>query len=128
VPAVRAIGTARPGRQVATVGRLDVVPNSPNAVPGQVTLIVDLRDLSADLLEVMAEEIRQRAAEIGQETGTTVEMRRVTEYAAVEASNTVQQVIADAADAAGLTAVRMPSGAGHDAGMMARLGPMGMIL
>ena len=128
VLAVRAVGTARPGRQVATVGRLDVVPNSPNAVPGQVTLIVDLRDLSADLLEVMAEEIRQRAAEITQETGTTVEMRRVTEYAAAEASNTVQQVIADAADAAGLTAVRMPSGAGHDAGMMARLVPMGMIL
>jgi N-carbamoyl-L-amino-acid hydrolase len=128
VLAVRAVGTARPGRQVATVGRLDVVPNSPNAVPGQVMLIVDLRDLSADLLEVMADEIRQRAAEIAQETGTPVEMRRVTEYAAAEASDTVQQVIADAADAAGLTAVRMPSGAGHDAGMMARLGPMGMIL
>ena len=51
-----------------------VVPNSPNAVPGQVTLIVDLRDLSADLLKVMAEEIRQRAAEVAQETGTPVEM------------------------------------------------------
>jgi N-carbamoyl-L-amino-acid hydrolase len=128
VLAVRAVGTSRPGRQVATVGRLDVVPNSPNAVPGQVTLIIDLRDLSADLLELMADEIRERAAGIAQESGTTVEMRRVTEYAAAEATPAVQQVIADAADDAGLTAVRMPSGAGHDAGMMARLGPMGMIL
>jgi N-carbamoyl-L-amino-acid hydrolase len=76
----------------------------------------------------MADEIRQRAAGIAQESGTTVEMRRVTEYASAEATPTVQQVMSDAADGAGLTSVRMPSGAGHDAGMMARLGPMGMIL
>jgi N-carbamoyl-L-amino-acid hydrolase len=128
VLAVRAAGIARPGRQVATVGRFDVVPNSPNAVPGRVTLVVDLRDLSDDILEVMADEIRERARVIAHESGTTVDMRRVTQYASAEAAPAVQQAIADAADDAGLAAVRMPSGAGHDAGMMARLGPMGMIL
>ncbi len=127
VLAVRAVGTGRPGKQVATVGRLDVLPNSPSAVPGQVTLIVDLRDLSADVLELMADEVRQRIAVIARETGTTVEMQRIAEYAAADATPTVQQAIADSADEAGLTAVQMPSGAGHDAAMMARLGPMGMI-
>lgn len=127
VLAVREVGTARPGRQVATVGRLEVVPNSPNAVPGRVTLIIDLRDLSVDVVTRMATEIQARIDATAQQTDVAAEMRLISQYGAAQAAPAVQEVIAQAAQQAALSAVRMPSGAGHDAGMMARLGPMGMI-
>lgn len=127
VLAVREVGVSRDGLQVATVGRLDVVPNSPNAVPGQVTFVIDLRDLSDRVVEGMGNEIRQQIEAIATESGTTIRMRRVSEYGSAAASVPVQDAIAQAAEEAGLPAVRMPSGAGHDAGMLARLVPMGMI-
>jgi N-carbamoyl-L-amino-acid hydrolase len=39
----------------------------------------------------------------------------------------IQSTIEQAASDSGLKTMRLPSGAGHDAQMMARLGPMGMI-
>jgi len=127
VLAVREVGESLPGQQVATVGRMAVLPNSPNAVPGEVTFTVDLRDLSVATLEEMEGRIRARVAGIVEGTGVTAEMRRVSEYAPAAAADWVQDAVDAAAVEAGLEAVRMPSGAGHDAGMMALLGPMGMI-
>ena len=49
VLAVRQIAAERQGRQVGTVGRLEVEPNSPNVVPGRVTLSVEFRDLATML-------------------------------------------------------------------------------
>ncbi len=66
--AVREAVTARPGRQVGTVGRLEVTPNSPNVIPGKVMLSVELRDLSEDVLRSLAEDIRARAAARSPET------------------------------------------------------------
>jgi N-carbamoyl-L-amino-acid hydrolase len=43
------------------------------------------------------------------------------------AASAVQDAVARASQTMGLEARRMPSGAGHDAQMMAQLGPMGMI-
>ena len=60
--AVRQIVTSEPGRQVGTVGRLEVTPNSPNVIPGVVRLTIELRDLSAEKLTRLAERIRRRAA------------------------------------------------------------------
>src|SRR5205823_6393123 len=39
-----------PGRQVGTVGQLNVFPNAPNVVPGRVTHTIEFRDLSEDTL------------------------------------------------------------------------------
>ncbi|MEO8128875.1 MAG: Zn-dependent hydrolase, partial [Bryobacteraceae bacterium] len=44
--AVNEIVRREPGRQVGTVGQLNVTPNAPNVVPGPVRLTVELRDLS----------------------------------------------------------------------------------
>jgi N-carbamoyl-L-amino-acid hydrolase len=112
---------------VATVGRFSVSPNAPNVIPGEVSLTVEFRDLSAELLELMAEELGDRLQLIAAETGTTIDMRQVSTNAPAVAAPRVQEAIIQAAGDEGLAALRLPSGAGHDAQMMARLGPMGMI-
>jgi N-carbamoyl-L-amino-acid hydrolase len=125
--AVREVVTSHPGRQVGTVGKLELSPNAPNVVPGSATLIIELRDLSVDLLKMIAEEIRARAAKIAEATRTTIEIVPASSNAPAIADTAVQDVIASSAKELRLSSVRMPSGAGHDAQMMAQLAPMGMI-
>ena len=127
VLAIREIVTREPGRQVGTVGKLEVTPNATNVIPGTVTHTIDLRDLDAAKLTRLATEIRERAAAIAAATRTEIEVARVTHHDPALAAPGVQQAIAGSAEALGLKWVRMPSGAGHDAQMAARLGPMGMI-
>jgi N-carbamoyl-L-amino-acid hydrolase len=125
--AVRDIAMARPGRHVATVGRLEVEPNAPNVIPGVARFTIELRDLSMEKLTGIVEEIRARARQIAAATRTTISIEPLSRNPPAIASPDVQRAIERAADALGLGHSRLPSGAGHDAQMMAQLGPMGMI-
>jgi N-carbamoyl-L-amino-acid hydrolase len=125
--AVRDVVMGHPGRQVGTVGKLELSPNAPNVVPGSATLIIELRDLSVDLLKKMADEIGARAASIAASTKTTIDIAPASSNAPAIADTAVQDVIEQTAKTLNLSSVRMPSGAGHDAQMMAQLAPMGMI-
>jgi N-carbamoyl-L-amino-acid hydrolase len=88
---------------------------------------VELRDLSGATLTGLADRIQARAREIAAATQTTIGFRRINHNEGATADPRVQRAIERAADALTLTRVRMPSGAGHDAQMAARLCPMGMI-
>jgi N-carbamoyl-L-amino-acid hydrolase len=127
VLAIREEVTCLPGRQVGTVGRLDVTPNAANVIPGRVEAAIELRDLSAEKLRVLAEAIDRRAQEIAARTKSTIAIEPVGGYAGAPAAASVMAAIERASDALALQHTRLPSGAGHDAQMMARLGPMGMI-
>ena len=125
--AVRDIVSSEPGRQVGTVGRLEVIPNAPNVIPGVVRLTIELRDLSTEKLKRLAELIRLRATEIGEQTKTSIEFTSSNSNIPANAAVEVQQAIERVAGRLGLGTRRLPSGAGHDAQMMAQLSPMGMI-
>jgi N-carbamoyl-L-amino-acid hydrolase len=125
--AVHHIVSSEPGRQVGTVGRLDVIPNAPNVISGAARLTIELRDLSPEKLERLADRIRLRAVEIARDTKTSIEFTSSSHNAPANAAEEVQRAIERTARRLGLASQRMPSGAGHDAQMMARLSPMGMI-
>jgi N-carbamoyl-L-amino-acid hydrolase len=127
VLAIREIVTREPGRQVGTVGKMEVSPNATNVIPGVVKHTIDLRDLDALKLTRIGDEIRGRARVIAAATRTQIDVERVTHHDAALAASAMKEAIARAADTLGLRSVRMPSGAGHDAQMAARLCPMGMI-
>jgi N-carbamoyl-L-amino-acid hydrolase len=127
VIAVNEIVRSEPGRQVGTVGQLNVSPNVPNIVPGGVKLVVELRDLSGPKIAKMGEQVRTRAREIAAQTKTQIDVRPAAHHDAALATPEVQASIEAACDKLALKHQRLPSGAGHDAQMMALLGPMGMI-
>jgi N-carbamoyl-L-amino-acid hydrolase len=118
---------SRPGRQVGTVGRFELSPNSPNVIPGKALMSVELRDLSEATLTALGEDIRRRASEIARETGTEIAMTLASRNPPATAHAGMQKAIGRAAERAGLQAATLPSGAGHDAQNMAVLCPMGMI-
>lgn len=125
--AVREIVMAEQGRQVGTVGHLEVHPNATNVVPGRVTMSIEMRDLSEEKLTRMGKAVEARAARIGQETGVGIRLRKKTRHEAAPTAAPLQRMIEDAAGERGWKTMRLPSGAGHDAQMMALLCPMGMI-
>lgn len=127
VLAVREIVTREPGAQVGTVGHLSVSPNAPNVIPGEVKHTIELRDLSEETIARLADEIRARAANIATANGVRIDLTRASHHGAALASDVVQTAIGEAASDLGLATRPMPSGAGHDAQSMSRLGPMGMI-
>ena len=125
--AVRDAVTKVPGRQVGTVGQLEVSPNAPNVIPGTVRLTIELRDLSPEKLRGIMDDIRGRARQIAAQTRTQIEITDLSRNPPALASPDVQAAIERAAKTLSLPSTRLPSGAGHDAQMMAQLGPMGMI-
>jgi N-carbamoyl-L-amino-acid hydrolase len=127
VLAVREIVMREPGRQVGTVGQITVSPNAPNVVPGLVRQTIELRDLSKEKIARLASDIAARARAIGTATRTEIDITLTSHHEAALAGPAVQAAIESAARECGLAALRLPSGAGHDAQMMARIGPMGMI-
>ena len=127
VLAVRETVTARPGRHVGTVGRLEIAPNSPNVIPGRATVSVEFRDLSEATLESLAAAVRERLARIARDTGTEIAMTLASRNPPAMAHDRIQAAINRTAEGQRLTAMRLPSGAGHDAQMIAQLAPMGMI-
>jgi len=127
IEVVQEVVTREPGRQVGTVGRLQVFPNAPNVVPGLVKHSIELRDLSEETIARLGNEIQKRAQEIARDTGTEIIMEKAEHDAPAGADLEMQAKIEVAATELGLKTMRLPSGAGHDAQMMAKIGPIGMI-
>jgi allantoate deiminase len=98
---------------VATVGQLTVEPGGTNVIPGRVVLSVDARAPDAERLDRLA-----AALEIEEPTRT--------EPAAM--SEEVRAALRGEVEALGLPVLELPSGAGHDAGILAAAGvPAGML-
>jgi len=116
-----------PGRQVATVGRIQAFPGAPNVIPGKVVCTLELRDLDDAKVDSMYARIQTEAKKIGAENGTEFAYSELHVNSAAPSDPRMRAIITDAAKGLGLSTRAMPSGAGHDAQAMALLGPMGMI-
>ena len=112
---------------VATVGRLDVEPGGSNVIPGTATLTLDLRHPSRAECERAFGEILETARSIAAEEELTLETRHEEHNAEVDCHPSLTKALEETFSAAGLPGLRLASGAGHDAAMMATLGPSAMI-
>jgi N-carbamoyl-L-amino-acid hydrolase len=127
VVAVRRIAEEAGGDQVGTVGSLRLHPDLVNVVAALATLTVDLRNTSEGRLRdaevLLAAEIDRLAVEEGVEIST----RRLARFEPVSFDPEVVDLVAATAEGLGHRVRRLPSGAGHDAQMLARVCPTGMI-
>lgn len=126
--AINEVATKLRGAQVATVGRMRAFPGAPNVIPGKVEMSLEVRDLDAEKIETVFEEIEKRAAKISKDSGVAISFKRLdvaSEPALTDPD--IRQAITKAAKDLKLTSQVMPSGAGHDAQDMATIAPTGMI-
>jgi N-carbamoyl-L-amino-acid hydrolase len=127
IEAVNRVVTSVPGRQVGTVGRINALPGAPNVIPGKVVLSLELRDLDADKINMLFERIQAEAKKIAADSRTKFDFKEINVNIPAPTDPQIRSLISEAARDLGLTTKLMPSGAGHDAQDMARLGPVGMI-
>ncbi len=124
---VNQIVTSVPGRQVGTVGWIKVMPGAYNVIPGRVTLGLELRDLDERKFTSLFDQIRAEAERLGQMNQTHFSFTDPVVNHPALTDKAFQKMIDESARSLGLSTKLMPSGAGHDAQEIARLGPIGMI-
>jgi len=124
---VNQVVTGVPGRQVGTVGWVKVEPGAYNVIPGKVVLGLELRDLDEKKFTGLFSRIRTEAETLGKLNGTRFSFTGPVITRPALTDKTFQKLIGDTAKSLGFSIKVMPSGAGHDAQEIARIGPVGMI-
>lgn len=114
------------GVRVATAGHLDLWPGVRNVVPGRAVVGVDLRDTDDDRVVAAVARLRAAAAAIAEQTGTRVSVIPRSSVAAAPAAPWLADCVRAAVAELRLPCTDLPSGAGHDAQIMAALGPIAM--
>jgi hydantoinase/carbamoylase family amidase len=115
------------GTTVGTVGVVRALPGAINVVPGTVSLDVDVRDSDEPAREAVVAAIADAARAIGAARKLEVSVEEIVTDAPVACSPAVIDASVAATEALGLPYRRMTSGAYHDAMIMGRRVPVGMI-
>ncbi|WP_062291327.1 allantoate amidohydrolase [Demequina phytophila] len=123
----RALAAAPPTRSRATVGKLQVIPGGSNAIASEVRLWIDARaEHDADVRDLVARIVADAEAAARAE-GCSVTVAEESFSARVEFDPALADRVGDAL-APGFGAVpRIPTGAGHDAGVLAAHLPTAML-
>ena len=124
---VRRLALEMGGHQVATVGRLDLHPDLVNVVPGKAVLTVDLRNTDAALLESAEAALAGFCRDLERREGVAIMSRSLARLDPVEFDPDTVLLVEQTAKGLGHSVHRLPSGAGHDAQMMARVCPAAMV-
>jgi beta-ureidopropionase / N-carbamoyl-L-amino-acid hydrolase len=106
----------------ATIGRVAARPNATNAIPSLVRGWLDARAADVDTLDALVETVRLRAAERARRDGTAVTMTAESTSGVVEFDPPLRDAIATR-----LGAPILPTGAGHDAGVLSAYMPTAML-
>ncbi len=115
------------GRQVATVGRMQFQPDLVNVVAREAKLTVDLRNTDESLLVDAENQMKSCINSLEESEGVIIDSRSLARFEPVVFDTEVVDIISETCSQLGHSSMTMPSGAGHDAQMLARVCPTGMI-
>ena len=112
---------------VATVGRVKVLPGAQNVIPGRVEFTIDMRSPSDAVRKRAHAALLSDLDAIARRRGVGLDVDTFQENPAVALDPGVIDAVSAAIADCGQEPLRLPSGAGHDAGIMAKHCPSGMI-
>ncbi|MFK3799018.1 Zn-dependent hydrolase [Pseudomonas sp. NPDC088444] len=125
--AVNALGLAQGDAGRATIGLVNVFPNSRNVVPGRVFFSVEFRHPREDALAELDRDFRQQVQQIAQGIGLQAKVEQIFQYAPIEFDRGCIDSVRRAAGQLEYSHKDMVSGAGHDACYLNRVVPTSMI-
>ena len=115
-------------RTVWTTGRITLDPGAPSIIPGAAEMLFQIRDDDPGVIDRLEQKLRSMAAEVSAQGRCTVTVERLrTGVPAMMDAGFQQAIEAASAAFAGGRSMRMPSGAGHDAQVLATIMPAGML-
>ncbi len=124
---VRQLAKEMGGDQVCTVGKIDIHPNLTNVVAARATITLDVRNTDEKLLKYAESKIAEYLQVVASAEGVKITTRELVRFEPVVFDDRVIDCVEKIAKDQGNSVQRMPSGAGHDAQMLARVCPSGMI-
>jgi beta-ureidopropionase / N-carbamoyl-L-amino-acid hydrolase len=124
---VRDIAAQHAPQMVATVGRMELRPNLVNVVAAEVTMTVDLRHTDEAELRRAEAEFATLCDRVAASEGVTISRRALARFEPVSFDATMVDLVEATAQRLGHSTMRLPSGAGHDAQMLARVCPTAMV-
>ena len=127
VSAVNRIGHDFQPDACATVGMMQVRPNSRNVIPGQVFLTVDFRHPDDARLAAMDAALREAVEAAAATAKLELEIKQILDFAAVQFDPDCVAAVRRGAERSGLSHRDIVSGAGHDAVYVAKIASAGMI-
>lgn len=123
----RDLAVASGGGQLATVGQVNLFPNLINVIPNRATFTLDLRNTDGEALRRAIACCLDYAARIAAQEGVELSHRVLADFAPVAFDEAIIGRVEEIARRRGHRVRRLPSGAGHDAQMLARMCPTGMV-
>jgi beta-ureidopropionase / N-carbamoyl-L-amino-acid hydrolase len=115
-------------RTVWTTGRITLDPGAPSIIPGSAEMLFQIRDDDVSVIARLEDLLHAMAAEVDQQGRCRVAVECIRTGAPALMDASFQQAIEQAsATCAGGRSLRMPSGAGHDAQILATVMPAGMM-
>jgi beta-ureidopropionase / N-carbamoyl-L-amino-acid hydrolase len=127
VTAVNKIGLDNQPYACATVGMMQVSPNSRNTIPGKVFFTIDFRHPSDETLSKMDAAIRAEAEKVCREIGLELDFKQIWYSPPVKFAESCVSAVRTAAEDLGFQSMDIISGAGHDACYISRVAPTGMV-
>ncbi len=124
---VRDIAVRIGAPQVATVGRLELTPDLVNVVPSTAVMTVDLRHTDELVVRRAEAELDALCQRVSTDEGVVIDVHSLARFAPVVFDESMIALVERTAADLGLSSRRLPSGAGHDAQMLARVCPTSMI-
>ena len=112
---------------MATVGRLAIEPNVSNVVPGRVTHTLDVRHQSDSVLNVASAWLEHRAGTIARERRLDFSWEILQATTARECDPALSRRLLGVVERVTGSTRLLPSGAGHDAGILVPMLPAAML-
>jgi beta-ureidopropionase / N-carbamoyl-L-amino-acid hydrolase len=124
---VRRLAHTMGGNQRGTVGRVELYPNLVNVVGERAVLTVDLRNTDGALLQEAGQQLAAFLDRLAAQEQVSITTRSLARFDPVMFPAAMVSLVESTARDLGFPCRRLPSGAGHDAQMMARICPASMI-
>lgn len=110
-----------------TVGRVDVIPNAVNVIPGCVKFSIDIRDCDFDKKNELIGRMKKALSEIAERRGVTYELTEYNNDHPMKCEPAITQKIEAACKAQGISYEYTISGAFHDSMLVGEFAPVAMI-
>lgn len=112
---------------VATVGKCEVVSGSMNVIPEKVTMTIDIRSIHFKSKRKVVSELYQIIELIEKKRDVKVSISQLCNDRPIKMNDDIIHFLVQSCEKLNLSYRQMPSGAGHDAMMMAKRFPTGLI-
>lgn len=112
---------------VATVGKIDILPNATNVISGEVTFSIDIRDIDDKVKQECIKKIFEFIRKVEKKRDLKIEIQTINDDVATLSDTKILETLNEVCKEHSIDSHQMISGAYHDSMMVGKFAPMAMI-